>query len=114
MTVDTSGALAYQYKPITVPQSLQGSGAKVQHPRDIDRTSKLYEQCQEFESLFVQMMVKEMRATVNKSELLNGGYAEEIFEDMLYEERSKSMTKSAGFGLSDQIYLELLRGQHTA
>lgn len=111
MTVDIGAALSYQYKPLRVPESLQGSGAKVQNSGAIDRGSKLYEQCQEFESIFVQMMLKEMRATVNKSDMLDGGYAEEVFEDMLYEERAKSMTKSAGFGLADQMYLELIRGK---
>lgn len=109
MTVDTGAAIAYQYRPIMVPQALQGSGARVVQPKNIDRQGKLYEQCQEFESLFVQMMLKEMRATVNKSGLIDGGYAEEIFDDMLYEERAKSMTRNAGFGLADQIYLELVR-----
>ena len=111
MTIDSSAMLAYRYQEIKPPESLQGSGAKVVNKAAIDRQSKLYEQCQEFESIFVQMMLKEMRATVNKSDMLDGGYAEEIFEDMLYQERAKSMTQNAGFGLADQMYLELLRGK---
>ena len=30
-----------------------------------------------------------------------------MYEDMLYDELAVSMTKNAGFGLADQIYLEL-------
>lgn len=110
MTIDTSAALAYRYQPLTPPE-LQGSGAKIDQSKGIDRGSKLYEQCREFESIFVQMMLKEMRATVNKTDLLDGGFAQEIFEDMLYQERAKDMTKTAGFGLADQMYLELIRGK---
>lgn len=110
MTIDTGAALAYKYQPLTPPE-LQGSGAKIDHSKGIDRGSKLYEQCREFESIFVQMMLKEMRATVNKTDLLDGGFAQEIFEDILYQERAKDMTKTAGFGLADQMYLELIRGK---
>jgi len=54
-------------------------------------------------------MLKEMRATVDESGLIDGGQAEDIFSDMLYDEYAKSMTKSAGFGLADAVYLELSR-----
>jgi len=35
--------------------------------------------------------------------------AEDIFEDMLYDEYALRMTRTAGFGLADQIYLQLTR-----
>ena len=35
--------------------------------------------------------------------------AEDIFSDMLYDEYAKDMSKSAGFGLSDAVYIELSR-----
>ncbi|MCQ2580503.1 MAG: rod-binding protein, partial [Treponemataceae bacterium] len=34
-------------------------------------------------------------------------YAQNMYEDMLYDELANSVTKSAGFGLADQIYLQL-------
>jgi flagellar protein FlgJ len=30
-----------------------------------------------------------------------------MYEDMLYDEYATSMTKNAGFGLADQIYMQL-------
>ena len=77
MTID-SGMLAYQNQALKVPraQPAQGLGAgsaAVRGGKTIDRSSKLYEQCREFESIFVNMMLKEMRATVHKGELMNGG-----------------------------------------
>ncbi len=115
MTID-SATLAYQNQAIQVPRAAQGLAAGSATGRAgvaIDRSSKLYDQCQEFESIFVNMMLKEMRASVNKSGLIDGGQAEDIFEDMLYDEYAKDMTKSAGFGLADSVYLELLRGAGT-
>ncbi|MBL8967147.1 MAG: rod-binding protein, partial [Spirochaetaceae bacterium] len=69
--------------------------------------SALYEQCAEFESIFAKMMLKEMRNTVEKSGLVDGGWAENIFQDMLDDEYSKSMAKTANFGLADQLYRQL-------
>lgn len=82
-------------------------GAAAGAPGKVDRDSELYRQCQEFESLFVKMMLDEMKKTVSKSGLNDGGMAEEIFSDMLYDEYAKSMSRSAGFGLADQVYLQL-------
>ena len=54
------------------------------------------------------MMIKEMRNTVNKSNsMFSGGWAEDIYTDMLDDEYSKSMAKNAGFDLADQLYRQL-------
>jgi len=112
VTID-SGMLAYQNQSLKVPKAPpQGMGAGSITARGgvaIDRSSKLYEQCREFESIFVNMMLKEMRGTVEKSGLIDGGQAEDIFSDMLYDEYAKDMTKAAGFGLADAVYVELSR-----
>jgi len=117
VTID-SATLAYQNRSLQVPRApAQGLGARSASAAGgatIDRSSKLYEQCQEFESLFVNMMLKEMRATVEKSGLIDGGQAEEIFSDMLYDEYAKDMSKNAGFGLADAVYVELSRQSYVA
>ena len=80
----------------------------------VDRKSKLFEQCRKFESIFVKMMLKEMRKSVDKSDaLLSGGWAEDIYQDMLDDEYSKTMAKTAGFGLADQLYRQLDARQST-
>ncbi len=76
----------------------------------IDRRSKLYEAAQEFEAIFVKQMLDSMRQTVEKTGLIEGGMAEDIFEDMLYDQYALKMTRTAGFGLADQIYLQLNNG----
>jgi flagellar protein FlgJ len=76
----------------------------------IDKTSALYEKALEFESYFVKIMLSAMRGTVQKSGLSEGenSFAAKMYEDMLYDELAVSMTKNAGFGLADQVYLELV------
>jgi Rod binding domain-containing protein len=114
MSIDAA-TLAYQNRALQVPKAnapAQGLGAHSVQARGgahIDRGSRLYAQCQEFESIFVNMMLKEMRGSVEKSGLIDGGQAEEIFSDMLYDEYAKDMSKAAGFGLADAVYVELSR-----
>nr|WP_318659368.1 rod-binding protein [uncultured Treponema sp.] len=82
--------------------------AKAHGKKTIDKTSKLYEKSLELESFFVKMMVDSMRKTVTKA---NGdaGFAQKMYEDMLYDEYTTALTKNAGFGIADAIYLELSR-----
>ena len=110
MQID-SAMLQYSNRPLKIPSGapqVAGTGARVADPARIDRKSKLFEECQEFESIFVKMMLKEMRNSVDKSDsLISGGWAEDIYQDMLDDEYSKSMTRTAGFGLADQLYKQL-------
>ncbi|TFH39654.1 MAG: cell division protein [Chrysiogenales bacterium] len=68
---------------------------------------RLRDACVEMESLFVGKMLKEMRKTVHKSGWINGGFAEEIFEDMLYDEYALSLSKNSNLGLANMLYSEL-------
>jgi Rod binding domain-containing protein len=110
MQIDAA-LLQYNNKPLRLPSGaaqVQASGARVADNAPIDRKSKLFEQCREFESIFVKMMLKEMRNSVDKTDsLLSGGWAEDIYTDMLDDEYSKSIAKNAGFGLADQLYKQL-------
>ena len=71
---------------------------------------KLQAACQDMESLFLSYLLKEMRATVNKSGFISGGKAEEIFTSLLDVELSKKMSSAGGIGLSP-ILLKQLGGQ---
>lgn len=74
--------------------------------KKIDRSSELYEKSMELENYFVKQMLSEMRKTVMKSK--DSDFAQQTYEDMLFDEYSTMMTKNAGFGLADQIYLSLV------
>ena len=81
--------------------------------RTVDRTSKLYEKSLEMESYIVKMMLSQMRKTVMKADGQES-YARSMYEDMLYDEYATVMTKGAGFGLADQMYLQLSAGDPPA
>ncbi len=74
----------------------------------IDRTSDLYVQSMEMENYMVKMMLSSMRESVQHTSLSEGNdYARKMYDDMMYDNLAESMTKNAGFGLADQIYIEL-------
>ncbi|MCQ2593406.1 MAG: rod-binding protein [Treponema sp.] len=75
-------------------------------PSKIDKTSKLYESALELEGYFVKQMLSAMRKTVAKA--YDADFATQTYEDMLYDEYATALTKNAGFGLADQIYLSLV------
>jgi flagellar protein FlgJ len=76
-------------------------------PGAVDKGSPLYKVCLEFEAIFIKQMLNSMRKTVEKSGLLDGGLAEDFFEDMLYDEYAKKMATTANFGLAAMIYSQL-------
>jgi flagellar protein FlgJ len=81
--------------------------ASAHGPVTIDKTSKLYEQCLELEIFMVKTMINSMRNTVQKSGLIDEGFAGKMYEDMLYEEYTREYTKNAHFGMAELAYLEL-------
>lgn len=85
-----------------------GAAANAGQNGIIDKTSKLYEQAMELESYLVKIMLSSMKNTVEKTNLSgDSDFAGNMYEDMFYDELSRTVTKSAGFGLADQVYLQL-------
>jgi len=78
----------------------------------IDKTDRLYELCLELETFLVKNLLSSMRSTVQKSGLINEGFAGKMYEDMLYDEYAKDFTKNAGFGLAEQAYRQLVSHQN--
>jgi flagellar protein FlgJ len=73
----------------------------------IDKTDKLYEQCLELEIFLVKTLISSMRNTVQKTNLIDEGFAGKMYEDMLYDEYARSFTKNANFGMAELAYREL-------
>jgi flagellar protein FlgJ len=61
------------------------------------------------EALFIHHMLTEMRKTVPRSGLLDGGRAEEIYTAMMDGELAGQMAASGGLGLSAVLYEQLSR-----
>jgi flagellar protein FlgJ len=76
-----------------------------------DRTAydekRLEEVCAEFESLFICMVMEQMRKTIPQTKLIDGGKGEEIFTSMMDEEISKQVSLRQGLGLRDALVEQL-------
>ena len=70
---------------------------------------------QKFESYFLHQMFQEMRKTVPKDEeLKDDGDQQQIFQDMLDQTMSDSMSKRGDFGIGKMLYDQLKNAIGTA
>ncbi|MDJ0818291.1 MAG: rod-binding protein [Desulfobacterales bacterium] len=92
-----------QYQHQQVDRALKSAENATVDPSD----PALKAACQEMESLFVNHLFKEMRATIQKSGLISGGRAEEIFTSMLDTELSSAISASRGIGLAEILFKQL-------
>lgn len=96
--------------PIDKDSPLVGAAANAGQKGKIDRSSKIYEQALELESYFVKIMLSSMKNTIQKTGIDGKeSFASGMYNDMFYDELARTVTKSAGFGLADQVYLQLTR-----
>lgn len=64
------------------------------------KRSEAQQVAQDFETMFVDLMIKSMRQTAQPEDTSN---AEDVYQGMLDSEYSKSMTASKSFGIREQI-----------
>lgn len=83
--------------------SLATATEKAQAQKD---DAKLKKTCQDMEAMFLNMMMADMRKTVQKSKLVDDS-KEEIMTSMLDSEMTKNMAKAGGMGLADMMYRQL-------
>lgn len=65
---------------------------------------------QDFEALFVGMMMKSMRSTVAKDTLTGGGHGEEVYRSMLDQAYADaSVKRGGGLGIAKIIEKDIIR-----
>ena len=74
-----------------------------------DQDDRLKKAANDFESVFVSQFLQTLDSTVEKSEFMHGGQAEDTFKSMLNQEIAKNISSSptTSFGLAAQIYKQL-------
>ena len=68
---------------------------------------------EQFEAHFVQQMMKAMRESVEKSELMDSGNAD-MYQDLMDKEVSMQMVRRGGMGLADMLEKQMLQQQAMA
>lgn len=84
-----------------------GMGMNPRATRSLSQGAKINSACEDMETLFIQNMFKEMRASIPKGGLTSGGKAEEMFASMLDSELAKTFSASGGIGLSAMVRRQL-------
>jgi len=106
---DQSGTTGAFEKLLRKAQERQTSDTNIYSAKKppIDKTDKLYEVCMELETFLIKNLIKSMRSTVQKTGLIDTGFAGQVYEDMLYDEYAKSFAQNANLGFAEMAYREL-------
>jgi len=102
MDVNAIPAAALPLANPQVPASLRARGQ--------DDPPKVKKVAQDFEAMFVGMMLKSMRETLGKDKLTGGGHGEETFRSLLDQEYAQAAARSGSIGLAQMMEKELTHG----
>ena len=69
---------------------------------------KVREVAEDFVSVFMNQVMKSMRATVDENPAMHGDNGEKFFQELLDTEQSKTLAKGSGYGLTDLIYESMM------
>ncbi|MFP4020034.1 MAG: rod-binding protein [Halanaerobium sp.] len=86
---------------------------EIEKQKNLDSSAKdeaeLEEVAQEFSSIFIEKMFGSMKKTLPEDKMIDGGYAEEVFSDMLYKEYSQMAGKQGMLAELNQALVKQLK-----
>ena len=106
MSTPTPTTSARSYLDFQGLASLRGQAA-----RDPDKAVRAT--AEQFEAHFIQQMMKAMRDTVEKSELVDSDHAD-MYQDLMDKEVAMQMVRRGGMGLADMLEKQMLLQQSQA
>lgn len=69
------------------------------------------EAAEQFEAVFISQMLAPMFESVPTDGIMGGGEAEGMYRSLMVNEYGKSIVKSGGIGIADNLYREILKYQ---
>ncbi|MEE4112164.1 MAG: rod-binding protein [Desulfobacteraceae bacterium] len=99
------GAAMFQLRASGVDKTVTTAASRLRHDGQSD--DELENVSRQFESLLLNFMIREMRATVPESTLFPPSMAETIFTDMMDEQIAGEMAQNGGIGISRMIFNQL-------
>lgn len=106
MNIDEA-MLRMQQQSVQTEENRLQSSRSTGRPETPEDKERLLEACREFEAIFLNMMLKQMRSGVSESDFIEKSHARGIFEEMHDEELAKAMAQGRGVGLAQQLYQQL-------
>ncbi|MRR05577.1 MAG: rod-binding protein [Deltaproteobacteria bacterium] len=95
MTTITNPALFPEVAAANSLSSVRGGKGDVSGKQD----AAIKKTTQDFEALFIGMMLKSMRSTVGKDSLTGGGRGEEVYRSLLDQEYAQEAARGGALGL---------------
>lgn len=102
----------YQSKIKTTEQNTQQFKNILEEAKKNNDPEALKSACKQFESIFVNILLKNMRNTIIDSGLTEKSHAREIFEGMLDEAIAQEVSKGQGIGLAKLMYEQLSKSMN--
>ena len=102
------GPLALDPTLLSVPYGAPARLRPAAAPAD-----KMRAQAQDFETVFVSSMLQHMFTGIGNDGPLGNGPGVGVWRSMLTEQFAKSLVKSGGLGIADQVYKSML-ARHSA
>lgn len=88
-------------------KSTQDFAAMLKKAVNNEDEKRLYQACQDLESVLMSKILQTMRQTIPKSGWLGDSFATDTFESMLFDEYAKLISKSNTLGIADIMYRQL-------
>lgn len=104
----TSGAINQLPIMLKDPLPTPTPADKGPEVKNIDE-AKLKKACEDFESIFISQMLKEMRKSIPKSGLFDGGSEQDAYLSLFDEAFSKSIAQGGGIGLGKILYQNIMK-----
>jgi len=114
---NSAKAAADSVKFSKILEEVQGRAEKALNPKAAaalqeakameKRDKELRKACEGFEAIFLNMMYRQMRATVPENTLFGESHALKIFQDMRDDELMKNVAAGGGIGIADMMYKQL-------
>jgi len=77
------------------------------------KDAKLRQACADFESIFVNYVLRSARKTLPQQGLFHDTHEGKIYESMMDEQMARSVTRGRGLGLGELLYEQLEKhGRH--
>jgi flagellar protein FlgJ len=85
---------------------------KTENQKHSDYMQQLAKVSKDFESIFLNYMLKQMRKTVPEDSLMGTSNAKDIFTEMYDETLSNELAKAGGIGLGALMYKQLAAAEN--
>lgn len=89
------------------PKIMTGATLQPKGPAKGADSEALRKTCEEFEAIFVQQMLKEMRGTLPDGGLLPRSMGQDYFQEMMDGEVAKAAAVKGHFGIGEALFRQL-------